>query len=154
MMFLTDAETSNAYSVKEALFWYSVLFVVIIIFIIYLKFAKKFKNEYSKVQIKLGREITRLEMICKNLKDNKKLDTLKRTQFILVTVSSSLQKIKDDTNLSDTNDALKIIEEVNKKIKNIDYESKDTYLRCLNDIIEDLTALNSTFITIIQIIKK
>ena len=121
---------AEQYSVTEAIIWYSILVVTIIIFILYLKFYGHAKKGYNKLQAKLGREITRLEMMQKALKD-----------------------IGEKTTLTDVNDALKLIDKITKQIKKLDLSENSVYVKALNEIIVNLNRLNSMIITIIQIIK-
>lgn len=144
---------AEQYSVKEAFIWYSILVITILIFLIYLKLNGYAKKGYTKIQAKLGREITRLEMMQKTLKDRKPHDNLKKTIFVLSSVTIALQDIGEKTTLTDVNDALKLIEKVNKQIRKLDLSENASYAKALNDIIADLNRLNSMFITIIQIIK-
>lgn len=148
MIFLAEQ-----YSVKEAIIWYSILVVVLILFFVYVKFHGRAKKGYNRMQMKLGREITRLEMMQKNLKDKKPSDNLKKTIFILSSVSVQLQEIGEQTTLQDVNDALKIIDKVNKLIRKLDLDDNPSYTKILNEIITNLNRLNSMIITIIQIIK-
>lgn len=144
---------AEQYSVTEAIIWYSILVVTIIIFILYLKFYGHAKKEYNKLQAKLGREITRLEMMQKALKDKKPHDNLKKTAFVLASVTIALQDIGEKTTLTDVNDALKLIDKITKQIKKLDLSENSVYVKALNEIIVNLNRLNSMIITIIQIIK-
>lgn len=144
---------AEQYSVTEAIIWYSILVVTIIIFILYLKFYGHAKKEYNKMQAKLGREITRLEMMQKALKDKKPHDNLKKTAFVLASVTIALQDIGEKTTLTDVNDALKLIDKITKQIKKLDLSENSVYVKALNEIIVNLNRLNSMIITIIQIIK-
>lgn len=144
---------ADQYSVTEAIIWYSILVVTIIIFILYLKFYGHAKKEYNKLQAKLGREITRLEMMQKALKDKKPHDNLKKTAFVLASVTIALQDIGEKTTLTDVNDALKLIDKITKQIKKLDLSENSVYVKALNEIIVNLNRLNSMIITIIQIIK-
>ena len=144
---------AEQYSVTEAIIWYSILVVTIIIFILYLKFYGRAKKGYNKLQAKLGREITRLEMMQKALKDKKPHDNLKKTAFVLASVTIALQDIGEKTTLTDANDALKLIDKITKQIKKLDLSENSVYVKALNEIIVNLNRLNSMIITIIQIIK-
>ena len=144
---------AEQYSVTEAIIWYSILVVTIIIFILYLKFYGHAKKVYNKLQAKLGREITRLEMMQKALKDKKPHDNLKKTAFVLASVTIALQDIGEKTTLTDVNDALKLIDKITKQIKKLDLSENSVYVKALNEIIVNLNRLNSMIITIIQIIK-
>lgn len=144
---------AEQYSVTEAIIWYSILVVTIIIFILYLKFYGHAKKGYNKLQAKLGREITRLEMMQKALKDKKPHDNLKKTAFVLASVTIALQDIGEKTTLTDVNDALKLIDKITNQIKKLDLSENSVYVKALNEIIVNLNRLNSMIITIIQIIK-
>lgn len=105
------------------------------------------------MQAKLGREITRLEMMQRALKDKKPHDNLKKTAFVLASVTIALQDIGEKTTLTDVNDALKLIDKITKQIKKLDLSENSVYVKALNEIIVNLNRLNSMIITIIQIIK-
>lgn len=141
------------YTITEAIIWYGILLLAIILFFIYLKIHGHRNKGYNKIQMKLGREITRLEIMLKNIKDKKPNDNLKKTVFVLASVSLALNDIEEKTSLSDVKDALEIIDGVNKEIKKLCLSSKEQYVQDLEKIIESLNRLNSMFITIIQIIR-
>lgn len=111
------------------------------------------KKDIIKWQAKLGREITRLEMMQKALKDKKPYDNLKKTAFVLASVTIALQDIGEKTTLTDVNDVLKLIDKITKQIKKLDLSENSVYVKALNEIIVNLNRLNSMIITIIQIIK-
>lgn len=147
-------EQTAKYSLTSALIWYGVLVLSIVVFVVYLRFFNAKNKGYKKTQAKLGREITRLEDIIKNLKKDKKIDSLRKTQMVLANFTNTLEGIATSTSLSDVNDALNLARNVSKKIKKVDTENLDLYIEQVNDIVEELSKLNSMFITIMGIIKK
>ncbi len=147
-------EQTSKYSLVTALIWYGVLILAIIIFVLYLKFFNAKNKGYKKTQAKLGREITRLEYVVKNIKKDNKIDSLRKTQLVLANFINTLEGIATTTSLNDVNDAIKISNQVLKKIKKVDTDDVEKYTKQVNEIIDDLSQLNSMFIIIIGIIKK
>ena len=147
-------EQTAKYSLVTSFIWYGCLILSIIIFVIYLKFFNAKNKGYKKTQVKLGREITRLEEVVQNVKKDKRVDSLRKTQLVLANFISTLDGIATTTSLSDVNDAINMSNQVLKKIKKVDTDDVEKYTKQVNEIIDDLSQLNSMFIIIIGIIKK
>ena len=75
-------EQTAKYSLVTSLIWYGCLILSIIIFVIYLKFFNAKNKGYKKTQVKLGREITRLEEVVQNVKKDKRVDSLRKGERV------------------------------------------------------------------------
>lgn len=129
MIFSSDSAIQNPevveYSLFEIVFWYSALFIVVILFVIMITHRKTNHKKMEIMANKLGKEIKKYDLLLNEEFDYKKSkDAFSKTLLILNGFGSSLIEMKEKTMMSEFDALLEKKNEISNFIKKLDSKKK------------------------------
>lgn len=146
-----DAITKTSeFSNFEIIFWYSALAIMIILFILYKKFAKSPRKKFTKHINKVSESINELDSLILKTDSTTPFLEYNKGNRLFVNINTALIKLEDKMKIPEIDKANLEISKIKKDQKNKDNLSYKEYLELLK---KDYNELLDTLLVLVKLVK-